>query len=371
MSSPQLQPEDANRYVHQPLDEASKEIRLIGLEFLRDSGDEASVSPVECTIKIFDLEHAPPFTALSYVWGPPEPAHEIIVDKKTFRIRENLFNFLCEFRRIAPDTENVSGILLWIDQISIDQTSIAERGHQVRMMNEIYLSADYVIAWLGFGERRVEAKRHAQYGGTEYEAAHDYKRTGDLKFFKVLLYNEYFQRLWVAQEFVLARRVRILVKDVWLYDEVKADAELDLAQLRSESPASAYRMFQRRLQCTLRDVRLDTLEQTLGHFSTGDCEDPRDRVYGLLGLVGFQRSKIRIDYAKPPQQVYMDAFLAIISQSTTPVEPDYEKWLERERLRYSLALNVLSASMGFSKYIRIAIFAGNMRKNWHVHVVWR
>jgi hypothetical protein len=38
---------------------------------------------------------------------------------------------------------------MWVDSICIDQDSLIERNHQVRLMGEIYEKATTVLVWLG------------------------------------------------------------------------------------------------------------------------------------------------------------------------------------------------------------------------------
>jgi hypothetical protein len=44
------------------------------------------------------------------------------------------------------------------------------------------------------------------------------------------------------------------------------------------------------------------------------CEDPRNKVYGLLGLAD-QQERPEVDYSKPLYEVYIDAVRAITQQS--------------------------------------------------------
>jgi hypothetical protein len=43
----------------------------------------------------------------------------------------------------------MSGHLLWIDALCINQDDVNERTQQVRMMGDVYSSAEQVIIWLG------------------------------------------------------------------------------------------------------------------------------------------------------------------------------------------------------------------------------
>ena len=54
------------------------------------------------------------------------------------------------------------------------------------------------------------------------------------------------------------------------------------------------------------------LVRVIHRFAGYDCEDPRDKIYGLLGLVD-DASDLSIDYARLPQQVFMDAVLVMLT----------------------------------------------------------
>jgi len=54
------------------------------------------------------------------------------------------------------------------------------------------------------------------------------------------------------------------------------------------------------------------LLRVIHRFAGYDCEDPRDKLYGLLGLVN-DASDLSIDYARLPQQVFMDAVLVMLT----------------------------------------------------------
>ena len=47
-----------------------------------------------CSLSVFGIAEAPPYTALSYTWGPSTSAYLLYVDDKTFQVRKNLFRFL-------------------------------------------------------------------------------------------------------------------------------------------------------------------------------------------------------------------------------------------------------------------------------------
>ncbi|KAH7076793.1 heterokaryon incompatibility protein-domain-containing protein [Paraphoma chrysanthemicola] len=99
----------------------------------------------KCTLLTVEVEKAPPYVALSYTWGCTDLVRCLTVNG-------------CEVRITASLAEAIDAMFMtvrgwrchfWADGICIDQTNLAERSSQVRLMNTIYRSADSVAIWLG------------------------------------------------------------------------------------------------------------------------------------------------------------------------------------------------------------------------------
>jgi hypothetical protein len=101
---------------------------------------------------LVDEHDAPSFSALSYVWGDPDPEQLLpaICDGRTIGITQNLSDCLRSIR--LEDTTR----LLWVDAICINQQDLDERSAQVDIMGEIYASAEDVLIWLGNGNEDTE-----------------------------------------------------------------------------------------------------------------------------------------------------------------------------------------------------------------------
>jgi hypothetical protein len=112
-----------------------REIRLLQI---LPSDDEP-----RCSIAHHNLDTAPSYKALSYVWGDPTPCRALTLNHGHFSIALNLDSAL----RCLHPTE--VGSLIWIDAICINQNDNTEKGSQVKMMGEIYRLATQVIVWLG------------------------------------------------------------------------------------------------------------------------------------------------------------------------------------------------------------------------------
>lgn len=177
-----------SNYRYDPLPSASC-IRLLELV------PSANRSVVQCSLKPFELQDAPPFQALSYTWGNPltpiskssasvkkpsrthlraaisDPAleneifikeaetsggtrrHSIICDgqiiKVTSNLRDALHMLANKITSQTPLTTPVPSRYYWIDALCMDQQNILERNAQVAKMAEIFKAAKGVTVWLG------------------------------------------------------------------------------------------------------------------------------------------------------------------------------------------------------------------------------
>lgn len=273
-------------YAHQPLDTATRQVRLLKIA-------RSSSGPIEGTLEIFDLDAAPKYTAVSYRWGSPIADHGVTVDGRTLRVSANLFYFLKTHRREDVDE------YLWIDQICIAQSNKAERNHQVGMMSLIYSRCDCTIVWLN------DDKDHYPV------IAEDFNRTHSRKALLGLLDDSYFERLWIVQEVILSSNIWVFVSgNVWVQWSTIRECFLTKAWGPEHAILRALfrpeTLFQRK---NLNFQRL-TLGACILTFSDQLCEDPRDKVYGLLGIV-MERKNLVVDYNKTAEQVYIDALVAI------------------------------------------------------------
>jgi hypothetical protein len=135
-------------------------IRLLLIGYQESQPDAHLIKLAFYTV---DLDNAPVFGALSYVWGDHRPAlnqrfnkkrsqrcFDIICDGCKISVTYNLF---CALRRLAAIRDGSSAQVgdpgIWIDQLCINQKNIPERNQQVAMMDRIYGQARTVTSWLG------------------------------------------------------------------------------------------------------------------------------------------------------------------------------------------------------------------------------
>jgi hypothetical protein len=93
---------------------------------------------------ITPIDDAIDYEALSYTWGNPAPAGQVLINGAALLVTSNLARALEHMRMLqGPRT-----LRIWIDQLCVDQDDAKERGRQVAMMRLIYSKADCVRIWI-------------------------------------------------------------------------------------------------------------------------------------------------------------------------------------------------------------------------------
>lgn len=285
-------------FKHHDLDMSKQQIRLLRFSQIRGS--------IHCEVSVHHIDDAPQYRALSYTWGPPEPAYNIIIEDRTLAVRANLYAFLRKSTKGKGEAlrQLVSTPYLWIDQISINQDSVSERNHQVRLMSEIYKRAAVVTIWLG--ETAGPECDDKPMSLKEYDALWTPESIAEL------LQDPYFTRLWIVQEVLLNPKIEV---------QIRGNAELGFDTLLSARfflrtklryfgvSRSTLDLLNRYYTNGPRFGQLRQLHWLIQQFSGNQCADPRDKVYGLVGMCdGVQY--IVVDYSKSTQEVYSDVVMA-------------------------------------------------------------
>ena len=155
------------------------------------------------------LDDPLPYEALSYCWGCASFTSSILVESQAFGITANLEAALRHCRR--DDQE----CLLWVDAISINQSSLEERSQQVQMMLEIYSKATKLHAFLGPGNPDTHIgmsilqdllQPKDELDPILIHLSPDLLRAGLVD----VLHREYWRRMWVIQEAAVARKVTFI-----------------------------------------------------------------------------------------------------------------------------------------------------------------
>jgi hypothetical protein len=121
---------------------------------------------MKCSMEVVSLVDKPIFAALSYTWGGEPRDHQVTIDPNQVAVTQSCYDALRIFRDqwfdaqiLTPAPEGLSPAIqdlrqrrikrLWIDQLCVDQTNLAERASQILLMRRIYGDAAAVWAFIG------------------------------------------------------------------------------------------------------------------------------------------------------------------------------------------------------------------------------
>jgi hypothetical protein len=304
-----------NPYQYTQLNTWGQHIRLFRLWW------SSKLKAPELIIEQFDLPDAPPFYAVSYTWGDPPATESLYINGTVLKIRKNLFHFFEVLTtKHMKKNERYKGdnIWLWADQVCVNQLFSEERNHQVQMMGSIFSQAVEVLVWLGDDKSGETAlQKIKMMGEDDAEILMPNEAYGNSIGLRDFSNNPYWERLWIVQEIVLARSLTIFLRN-----SILEGPKFDVFCQKAKSFNTIMH------NCTLFDLiykkryeqvpdagkaqslLLDACYATL--FSK--CEDPRDKIYGLQGLLAEDQRAV-IDYTQPKEQVLLDAAIKICTAS--------------------------------------------------------
>ncbi|KAK8081005.1 HET-domain-containing protein [Apiospora hydei] len=268
-------------------------------------------------VDLFKIEYGSPevpsYDAISYQWGDPNHRRSLTANGQDISVTCSLYTALT-YMRYESRTR-----IPWIDGVCINQEDTAEREQQVLKMGAIFSGAQCVRIFLGEaedGNDMAQAIDLLSNLGTLEDRPHFIERIkldqGSSRGLINLLRRPYWQRMWMFQEIVLAKKavvhcgpyniswenMRELDKisgdpEVWFQAQVSCDwilelrrALFDLAHFFvSEAEAQDFRNVlepTRRLQCT----------------------NPRDKLFALIGVCN--NIPIRAEYSRSVRDIYTD-----------------------------------------------------------------
>ncbi|KAK3336545.1 heterokaryon incompatibility protein-domain-containing protein [Cercophora scortea] len=333
---------------YRTLNSEAHEIRL--LKLLPDESDFQS--PIRCELLYRFLDDIEEYEALTYFWGDinEDPQTVDIDGGHSIVITKNLEIALRHLRR--PKDPRI----LWVDALCINQGDVLERNHQVTLMKDIYSRCSRDIAWLGPRQwekedqtevikqgvdlmhkislkdlanvddiyRRAvdtEADSSGHTSGGEWVMNYKHRIALEALFDTPMVW----QRVWVMQELACAPNITLTygretldwsVVAAFLGDQPYADAFhmagghgslYSVVNSLMTGPQTI--MHQRGI---MRDGYHASLLDVLARFKNVYSTDPRDKIYGLLGLVT-EKHGIRVDYSKPPRDLFAEVTLHLIS----------------------------------------------------------
>ncbi|KAF2659854.1 hypothetical protein K491DRAFT_775321 [Lophiostoma macrostomum CBS 122681] len=323
--------------------------------------------PLVGILQVAHIDQLPTYEAFSYVWDlqdslypfrityddsevPSSPA-EIVRPERHIFITQGLADGIQTFRHSS------SPLVMWVDQICIDQSSLKERSAHVRLMGKVYERATTVLVWLGptSADEATIVKNELQ----DYILERAKNNDGYLFIFdqpfsfdihtdpmpyetempsqdpgnsttlssgwaalKRLLELPYWERAWSIYELTLAASKRALWGGIEINLDVLYDTLSWILYCVEKQSVGAGRNIIPRLMSTVVDTlsprgELQSLSSGLQCMHTRTTTDPRDKVYAFLGLLSEDAQRctvIETDYTKDVLEVYYDVTIAAIEQ---------------------------------------------------------
>lgn len=313
---------------------------------------------VGCVLYTTLLSKQPHYTALSYCWEDAAPTATITLDGVEKRVPGNLQSALRHLR-----DEQVAKIY-WIDYLCINQSDISERAAQVSFMHDIFRNAQIVEVWLGpaaddsdfamskirdwgqvlndidivdvrsFFEKERWLHKHSANLYTVVSRIYQPYNARAWAAIGKLSERPWWERVWVVQEMAVARAVTVICghrRLPWSHfifaDFVgSSNLLLLLAKKYSDScqkmreifPIARMNAFVSLGTSWSNLARKGSTPLLLSCLESGrylKVTDPRDRIYGLLGLDDDNLAAMLVpSYSKSVSQVYVDFARTILSK---------------------------------------------------------
>ena len=333
--------------LYQPLTSDNNEIRVLRIDPAQPHDHD-----IHCSLETISLNSKTAYQALSYEWGPPDagvPPSRVLLNAHEVSTTPNLRLALQHLEK---------GLAYWIDALCIDQSNDKERGHQVRLMTDIYRHASAVVVWLGLEgaksdrginflhevsnvmKKRKDGSKFRDWlpdwlretlTNSEYEMSWEGLRE--------IIRRSYWSRLWVIQEVVVPSRpdqVFLLCGAKKVPFKYLGMVILSMYALQRAIP----KFYNGDLEDTIVDFKklADAVRDVANHAEAWGkpnprereisivslliryrrllCADPRDKVYSLLGVSShYPDVELPITYTTPVLDVYRNLTKYVIAGS--------------------------------------------------------
>lgn len=283
------------------------------------------VSLIECELVASDLSLIPEYEALSYIWGDNSVPRYIKLDSKVLQVTPNLYEALLALRLESQPRH------LWVDAICINQCDTDERNQQVTLMGDIFRNACRVLIWLGktcedshlVFQHLAEFQKHQDdvlsgrarptdpFGESHINPPHYQGPT--LAAFQRLCRRPWFFRTWVIQEKALSKEAIVCCgSDSASWEEFfrpSGFVEEAYHPLRGlDYQSRGYQLG--RLHPSTENKAYENL---LTYSQFCQATDPKDRVYGILGLL--KPGLVKVEYGLDVQEIYRKFAQTIIQNN--------------------------------------------------------
>ena len=266
-----------------------------------------------CQLLHFRLQDFPSdlsYEAISYTWSDQDGVYDqsralyFVDGDRAFQISKNCHSALCKVRNAT------TARMIWIDAVCIDQKNLVERAEQVKIMPKIFGLAEKVIVFLG----DLEIYEVPHFTALFRHIKQDRYIPSHLQpWWEQLLSRRWFKRIWVIQEVILANYT------IFLLGPLSIDWEQLQAVIDNGKPTASSRSTIPWFRLWMKDLGSYNMIEVFCLTSECDASDPRDKIYGLIGLLPEKFARdIKPDYRKSVTEVYKDATFACVRQIGSP-----------------------------------------------------
>ncbi|CBF80201.1 hypothetical protein AN7834.2 [Aspergillus nidulans FGSC A4] len=274
----------------------------IRLACLSPSGEESA--PIHLGLENHILANSLEYETVSYMWGGEDG------DYTTYKPV-----YIGPYWDVIMQTRNCHEMLrtarlarkpriIWVDAICINQQDDVERSEQVANMAKIYEQCSRVIVYLGqdlvipVESDSVLPRRRLH----ELESDPVFLSSSRQITLAGILSRRYFSRVWVIQELVLSQRaiIRIGTCEAW------ADSRTWHSLSRSWRWDSTGAPWVQHM--AQKAVPVQNILGVLRLVSKSQASDPRDKLFGVIGLYPDGASELPPDYSISVQHVLTGFF---------------------------------------------------------------
>ena len=300
------------------------------------------------------------FAAVSYAWGDTNTRRCMLLNGRRCKVGINAHEALRYLRRAKE------AIHIWIDTLCINQADVRERSQQMSLMKDIYSLACAVYIWTGPGVKpsykaigtilrmalvmgEIKSEDDPEHTAKKRSVWKEMQKVTDADWDHVLTFVTLpiWRRVWVQQEITLSspgRKVALVVagkleqnhfiliygaRAIWsswnMFSGPRFVRDGDATQPPMEKAVRGIYASTHISDCW---IATGSIPPQLLFMSVQDLEakDPKDYVYGLLGLLPYLASSP--DYEKTLAEVYTEAMFRILKResSLAPIQGLSHHW---------------------------------------------
>ena len=340
--------QDPAQHTYEPIESKGGEIRLLKIKRAVFRADV-----VECEIMTIRFAENQQYHALSYCWGTAGATEVMLCDGQKRLISPRLQSALKAYRQ-SP----LYDVPLWVDATSIDQANKVELGEQIVLMRQIYTQATLVFVHLGeaelawFQAEDLMFLLYILFNQWKSNKAEVEAIMGDIlpalshpcwQRFIETFSSPWYRRTWILQEIALAREAQIcnghfggipwiVIESAYRFftetglsdrfaTSIPTETHIGLLnfrrilQIKNMAKVTDDSPLLGSLDATDRSLQVkdsshatneNSLMEVLDVTHRFEVTNPRDRVVGVLGLVGPVPDTLKsvLDYNLSTEQVY-------------------------------------------------------------------